>query len=712
MARTEKQNPMAQALDDLAGVFRRGSGHAGQQAWGQDRALMQILRYFKKEEEAAQPPAEMESQEERIDFILRPTGILRRRVRLEGAWWKDAMGPLLGRRNGEQVALLPGWGGGYYFWDEGGRRVKVGRKNAPELAAEADCFYRSFPARPMKARDMLRFLWQSVSWGDVLWVAAAALCVSLMGMVLPYANKLLFDSVIPGGLMEDIWPVTGLMVGAILGSLLFDVTRSLLLARFGDKLTAATQNAAMARMFSLPVSFFRDYQAGELAQRVNSLTSMADIICNTVMTTGLSAVFSLVYLFQMNAFAPSLVGPGLLVIGVTVALIGGTTLLQMRYSKKRLTVGAKLSGLVYSMLGGIQKIKLSGSEARAFAKWANLFAKEEKLTYRPPLLLRISGALSGAVTLGGTILIYFTAGTNGVSQSDYMAFAAAYGAVSAALLGLSGVVIQLAAIRPLAELAKPVLDAQPEVSQGKRQAATLTGEIEISHVSFRYGEKQPLVLEDFSLHVRPGEYVGIVGRSGCGKSTLMRLLLGFERPEAGAIYYDGVDLADFDLQSLRRRIGVALQDGKLFAGDIFSNIVVTAPWSTMDDAWEAARLAGIAGDIEEMPMGMMTIISEGSGGISGGQRQRILIARALVGRPQVLLFDEATSALDNVTQETVAQNLASLGCTRIAIAHRLSTVKQCDRIVVIDGGKIAEEGSFEALMEKRGLFYELASRQL
>ena len=173
-----------------------------------------------------------------------------------------------------------------------------------------------------------------------------------------------------------------------------------------------------------------------------------------------------------------------------------------------------------------------------------------------------------------------------------------------------------------------------------------------------------------------------------------------------------MDLADFDLQSLRRRIGVALQDGKLFAGDIFSNIVVTAPWSTMDDAWEAARLAGIAGDIEEMPMGMMTIISEGSGGISGGQRQRILIARALVGRPQVLLFDEATSALDNVTQETVAQNLASLGCTRIAIAHRLSTVKQCDRIVVIDGGKIAEEGSFEALMEKRGLFYELASRQL
>ena len=222
----------------------------------------------------------------------------------------------------------------------------------------------------------------------------------------------------------------------------------------------------------------------------------------------------------------------------------------------------------------------------------------------------------------------------------------------------------------------------------------------------------PLVLKDFDLHVKPGEYVGIVGRSGCGKSTLMRLLIGFETPEAGAVYYDGEDLMDFDLRSIRRRVGVALQSGKLFVGDIFSNIIITAPWSTMEDAWEAARLAGIADDIAAMPMGMRTMISEGSGGISGGQKQRILIARALVGRPKILLFDEATSALDNVVQNEVAENIAQLGCTRVVIAHRLSTIRQCDRIVMIDNGAIAEEGTYDELMKRKGLFYEFAVRQI
>ena len=284
--------------------------------------------------------------------------------------------------------------------------------------------------------------------------------------------------------------------------------------------------------------------------------------------------------------------------------------------------------------------------------------------------------------------------------------------VSAALLSLSGVVAQISDLKSLEENVRPIFAAQPEVSEGRKQAVALKGEVEISGVSFRYGENLPYVLKNFSLHVAPGEYVGIVGRSGCGKSTLMRLLIGFETPETGAVYYDGEDLKDFDLRSMRQKIGVDLQNGKLFSGDIFSNITITAPWSTMDDAWEAARLAGIAEDIEAMPMGMMTMVSEGSGGISGGQKQRILIARALVGKPQVLLFDEATSALDNIVQNQVAENIAALGCTRIAIAHRLSTVRQCDRIIMMDNGSIAEEGTYEQLMEKKGLFYDFAIRQI
>ena len=177
------------------------------------------------------------------------------------------------------------------------------------------------------------------------------------------------------------------------------------------------------------------------------------------------------------------------------------------------------------------------------------------------------------------------------------------------------------------------------------------------------------------------------------------------------MYYDGQDLKSLDVRSIRQHMGVVLQNGKLFAGDIFSNIIIAAPWSTLDDAWEAARVAGMEEDIKAMPMGMHTIISEGSGGISGGQRQRLLIARAICSKPKILFFDEATSALDNITQKHVADSLAGLGCTRLVIAHRLSTVINCDRILVMDRGRIVEEGTFDELMEKQALFYEFAQRQ-
>jgi len=219
-------------------------------------------------------------------------------------------------------------------------------------------------------------------------------------------------------------------------------------------------------------------------------------------------------------------------------------------------------------------------------------------------------------------------------------------------------------------------------------------------------------LDNLSLKVRSGEYLGVVGKTGCGKSTLIRVLLGFEEPETGAVYYDGHDLASLDLQSVRRQIGVCLQNGKLFPGDIFSNIIITAPWKTLEDAWEAASLAGIAEDIKAMPMNMHTMISEGSGGISGGQRQRLLIARALVSKPRLVFFDEATSALDNITQKHVAESLAALKCTRVVIAHRLSTIRNCDRIIVLDQGRIVEEGSYDNLVANQGPFYELTQRQI
>jgi ABC-type bacteriocin/lantibiotic exporter with double-glycine peptidase domain len=276
---------------------------------------------------------------------------------------------------------------------------------------------------------------------------------------------------------------------------------------------------------------------------------------------------------------------------------------------------------------------------------------------------------------------------------------------------ISSIALMVAGIRPTFEMVKPILDQEPETASGKQTVTRLSGSIELNHVSFRYADNMPDILDDLSIKIKAGEYIAVVGETGCGKSTLVRILLGFEKPRKGAVYYDGKDMSGLDLRSLRRHIGVVMQNGKLMMGSIFENITISAPWLTLDEAWEAAEAAGLAQDIREMPMGMQTIISEGQGGISGGQKQRMLIARAIAPKPKILIFDEATSALDNLTQKKVTQALDSYKCTRLVIAHRLSTIQACDRILVLRGGKITEDGTYDELIANQGFFAELVERQ-
>ena len=383
----------------------------------------------------------------------------------------------------------------------------------------------------------------------------------------------------------------------------------------------------------------------------------------------------------------------------------------MKISTEQMALSGRESGMTYALITGIQKIKLAGAEKRAFARWGNLYAQSAKMTYDPPMFLKLNSVISLAISLTGTLVMYYMSVRAGLSVADYYAFNTAYGMVSGAFLSLAGIALSAAQIRPILTMVQPFFDAVPEVSDGKQVIERLSGGIELNNVSFRYNENMPLILDDLSLKIRPGQYVAIVGRTGCGKSTLLRLLLGFEKPQKGAIYYDGKDLERIDLRSLRRRIGVVMQNGKLFQGDIYSNIVISAPWLSQQDAWEAAELTGIAEDIRRMPMGMNTVISEGSGGISGGQRQRLMIARAIAPKPKILMFDEATSALDNITQKKVSESLDRLKCTRIVIAHRLSTIRQCDRILVLDQGKIVEDGTYDELIAANGFFAELVARQ-
>ena len=348
-----------------------------------------------------------------------------------------------------------------------------------------------------------------------------------------------------------------------------------------------------------------------------------------VVGAGLGSLASLLYITQIFDFAKALVIPSLIIILVTMIVTAIISVVQIKNSKQAMEMSAKESGISYAVISGVQKIKLSGAEKRFFARWLNSYSDYTERIYAPPMLIRINTVIMLAVTLFSDIILYYLAVKSGVDQSSYFAFIAAYGALMGAFMALAGTAVSIGSIKPILEMAEPFLNAEPEAAEDKEVVTELKGGIELNNVCFRYSENMPYVIDGLSLKIKAGEYVAIVGKTGCGKSTLMRLLLGFEKPERGAIYYDDKDIRRLDLQSLRRHIGSVIQDSSLMQGDIFSNITISAPHLTMDDAWEAAELAGIAEDIRSMPMGMHTVISEGQGGISGGQRQRLMIARAI-----------------------------------------------------------------------------------
>lgn len=674
-------------------------------------AIEEILKYYNIE--PVELPEEVEDMNDQLEYLLRPTGIMRRVVKLQGNWWRDAIGPMLGQtRSGDVVALIPVGLAGYEFFDyEKGERVRLSRKTREKLQEEAFCFYRPLPLKTLGLTDLLHYIVGTLSHVDILIVALASLGVSLLGLFTPYITKLIFERVIPAGEAGLLLPVALVLVGVTISSILIEITKTLLIARVQTKINIPVEAAAMSRLLLLPAVFFKEYNAGELSSRISAIMQLCEMLANTFLSTGLTAIFSFIYIFQIISFAPALVAPALLVILVQLMVVVMTSLIQLNLTRRQMKLGAKLNGLTFASFSGVQKIKLAGAERRVFARWANAYKQQADLSYNPPLLIKIQPVIAGVISLAGTVVIYYSAAAASVSVADYMAFSASFGLVSGAIMALANVTTIFANIKPLMEMVEPILKAVPEVGENKQIMTRLSGNIELNNVSFRYNEEMPLVLDDISLKIKAGQYVAIVGKTGCGKSTLMRLLLGFETPQRGAIYYDGRDIARLDLRSLRQNIGAVTQDGRLFSGDIFSNIVISAPWLSRDDAWEASQLAGIADDIRAMPMGMHTMISEGSGGISGGQRQRLMIARAIVPKPRILMFDEATSALDNITQKQISEALNLLKSTRIVIAHRLSTIRHCDRIIVLENGKITEDGSYDELIQKGGYFAELVERQ-
>lgn len=675
-------------------------------------SIDEILKYYHVK--SREVPDNIKDTNEQLEYLMRPYGIMRRTVRLEKGWYRDAVGAMLGvmKESGRVVALIPAGFSGYCYIDpDSGKKIKINRRNQRLFDSEAIAFYKPFPLKKIGLGSVAKYIAETLSAADFALIALATLALSLIGMLSPKLNNILFAAVLPSGSVRLLLSIAVFTVSVSVSSLLISATKEMITARINTKMSISVQAAAMMRIMSLPADFFKGYGSGDLSSRAAHISSLCNMLVSAVLTTGLTSAFSLIYISQIFIYAPVLVVPAIAVILATVAFSLISSFAQMRISKKQMELSAKESGMSYALISGIQKIKLAGAEKRAFARWGNLYAQNAKLTYNPPAFIKLNSVISLAISLIGNIVMYAAAVKSGVSVADYYAFSTAYGMVSGAFMSLAGMALTAAQIKPILETVQPFFNTVPEISEGKEVITRLSGGIELTNVSFRYNENMPLILDNMSLKIRPGQYVAIVGKTGCGKSTLMRLLLGFEKPQKGAVYYDGRDIERIDLKSLRRRIGVVMQNGKLFSGDIYSNIVISAPWLTQSDAWDAAEKAGIAEDIRRMPMGMNTIISEGSGGISGGQRQRLMIARAIAPKPKILMLDEATSALDNLTQKRVSESLDSLKCTRIVIAHRLSTIKQCDRILVLDGGKITEDGTYDELIAQNGVFAELVERQ-
>jgi NHLM bacteriocin system ABC transporter ATP-binding protein len=671
------------------------------------------------------PPNELRSSAVPKDLVSRiasASGLRVRRVVLKRKWWMDSGGPLLAFRDADSrpMAVLPASraGSGYRLYDPVERRsIPLNSDAALTLNGFAYAFYRPFPNRKLSVWDLLVFGMHDARQ-ELLWVLAMGVCSGMLALVFPIATGIIFDSIIPNAQRSQLLQLSSILVVLAAAAWMFILTRNFATLRLEGKMGAALQAAIWDRLLRLPVPFYRRYTSGDLADRSLGIDYILRALTGSVIYSVLSGVFSIFSFLLLFYYSWQLALVATGVVFLTFAASVGSMSAQIRYQRQIFRARGHISGMLLGFIDNIARLRVSGAEQRAFSVWAREFSIQKKLSVNARAISNRLAIFNSAFPVIGLAVIFACCQKlmgqpllQALTTGTFLAFLAAFVQFQTAALQLSSAVESALSIVPIHERATPILQALPEVSEDNRHPGELRGSIEISHLNFRYHSDAPLVLRDVSFAVRPGEFVAIVGPSGSGKSSLFRLLLGFEKSESGAIYYDSQDMSGLDVQAIRQQMGVVIQNARLASGSILVNIIGSAPL-TVDDAWEAARSAGLAEDIEEMPMGMYTIVSEGGANLSGGQRQRLLIARAIVRKPRIFLFDEATSALDNRTQAVVSRSLETLQSTRIVIAHRLSTIVNANQIFVMEKGIVVQSGSYSELASQQGLFRELAKRQL
>ncbi len=652
----------------------------------------------------------------RIEDVGRRSRLRPRQVVLRGSWWRQGTVPMLAfrREDGAPWVLLPGLNGRARLWRPGtprSRTEKVTAARAAEIGAVAYSFSRVLPDRPLGPLDLVR-LGVAVCRTNLLLVAVFGALGTAMGMLVPIATGLIIDVTIPAHQLPQLVAIALCLTVAAVAGFCFKVCQETAILRAEGKATEALQPALIDRLLRLPNTFFRRYSAGDLADRAQAIDHMESLVGGGTLSTLLAGVLSAFNFAIMFYLDPPTALVAAAVLALLLAVLAVTAARQKSLLKKVHALGGELASRVFQMVSGIKRIRLTGGEDRAFVHWGH-----QAMEYREAVVDHYNAEVAfGAFSRGYEVLslavIFGTLSVAGdsLTTGGFLAFVAAFTIAMSGFTEMSKKLLQLVELAPTYRRVEPLLKAVPEGEADKAHPGTLTGHLEINDLVFRYGEGRPAVLDGLSLSAQPGQYVAIVGPSGCGKSTLFRLILGFESPESGSIYFDGKSLAGLDLREVRHQIGVVLQDDQLMEATLYENIKGVSD-ITLEEAWNAARMGGIAEDIRAMPMGMRTVISAAGSDLSGGQVQRLLIARSLAAKPRLLLLDEATSALDNRTQATVIGNLERLRITRIAIAHRLSTVARADRIYVMDQGRIVASGTFDELMEGGGLFADLVKRQ-
>ncbi|MEQ9064551.1 MAG: NHLP bacteriocin export ABC transporter permease/ATPase subunit [Vicingaceae bacterium] len=650
--------------------------------------------------------------------ISRYSSVRYRELFLEGDWYKNDGGPFLAfLKEGEKpVAVLPLKRNTYVAIDpESKERFKITEENFQDFKNFGYMFFKPMPIENLSVKELFKYSIDRDKT-DYLVILAMALVVTLLGMLTPILMAILFDSIIPNATKNQLVYVAFGLTMAAIGAFLFDLTKSIALLRAESKMDQKIQSGVWDRLLNLPTTFFRDFTAGDLAMRSLSIGQIRRLLSGVVLTSLLSAVFSSLNLVLLFYFSPPLAWIAILLVGLQVAVNYTAGRMQVKKQKVLLAQSGKTAGIVLQLLTGIAKFRVTGTERRAFNHWMKNYLPVKDIGIGLKKIQNFTSIFNRHFQLISMMVIFIMmvsmTESTGMSIGEFLSFSAAYGIFAGSLLSLSGAMISILQIGPLYDRTKPILESLPENSSTKESPGPLKGNIELNDIDFRYDADGPYILKDLSMNIKSGDYIALVGPSGSGKSTMIRLLLGFNQAESGAIFFDGQDLAHLDPRMVRQQIGVVLQDGSLVAGDIFSNIIGSSTTLTLKDAWAAAKAAAFDKDIESMPMGMHTVVSESGGTISGGQKQRLMIARALVHRPNILIFDEATSALDNHTQAIVSASLDQLDVTRIVVAHRLTTILNADTIYYLEGGNIIEKGSYEELMALEGKFYELAKRQL